>query len=119
MQLSELEHHEKVALLALLGLMARLDGQVSGDELEVLRRVVSELDPDAFSRASAEARNLPSSEAILQAAGEVTRTEAREIIYELLFEMAMEESIVERERELLDWLTKAWQLPGREGASDA
>ena len=41
MTLAELEHEEVVALLALLGLMARLDGQVSGDEMDLLTRVVS------------------------------------------------------------------------------
>jgi hypothetical protein len=117
MTLAELEHHEQVALLALLGLMARLDGQVSGDEVELLNRILGELGPDAFEKAAHEAAQLPDAEAILLSAGLVTRQEAREVLFELLFDMATRESIVEREAVVLDWLTETWQLPPRSGDS--
>jgi hypothetical protein len=115
MTLAELEHHEQVALLALLGLMARLDGQASGDELELLNRIMGELGRDAFEGAAREAAQLPDSEAILMTAGDVTRPEAREVLYELLFDMAVKESIVEREAKVLDWLAETWELPQRVG----
>src|SRR4029079_16072899 len=104
MTLAELEHHEKVALLALLGLMARLDGQVSGDEVNLLERVGNEIGTADFESAAREAAELPDNEAIIQAAERVKRQEAREVIYELLFDMAVRESIAERESELLDRL---------------
>ena len=115
MTLAELEHHEQVALLALLGLMARLDGQASGDELELLNRIVGELGQEAFESAAREAAQLPDAEAILMTAGEVTRPEAREVLFELLFDMAVLESIVEREAKVLDWLAETWELPQRAG----
>jgi hypothetical protein len=118
MTLAELEHHEQVALLALLGLMARLDGQASGDEVELLNRIMTELGRDAFENAAREAAQLPDGEAILMTAGEVTRPEAREVLFELLFEMAVKESIVEREAKVLDFLAETWELPQRAGASD-
>jgi hypothetical protein len=118
MTLAELEHHEQVALLALLGLMARLDGQVSGDEMELLNRVLLELGKDSFEKAAHEAAQLPDTEAILMTAGTVTRTEAREILFELLFDMAVRESIAEREAKVLDYLTETWQLPSRAGSSE-
>ena len=117
MTLAELEHHEQVALLALLGLMARLDGQVSGDEMELLHRIVSELGQDAFEKTASEAAQLPDTESILLTAGSVTRAEAREILFELLFDMAVRESIAEREAKVLDWLAETWQLPSRSGGS--
>jgi hypothetical protein len=111
MTLAELERQEKVALLALLGLMARLDGQVEGDELELLRRVVSEIGGDDFERLAREAASYPDADAILQTAEKVTRPEAREVIYELLFDMAVREGIAERENELLMRLAASWGLP--------
>ena len=117
MTLAELEHEEVVALLALLGLMARLDGQVSGDEMDLLTRVVSEVGREAFDRAAKEAAQLPDTEAILKTAGKVLRQEAREVLFEVLYEMAMREVIVEREAQLLDWLAETWELPPRLSAS--
>jgi hypothetical protein len=115
MTLSELEHEEVVALLALLGLMARLDGQVSGDEMDFLARVVSEVGREAFDRAAERAAALPDTEAILHTARHVTRPDAREVLFEVLYEMAMREVIVEREAKLLDWLAETWELPQRVG----
>lgn len=118
MTLVELEHHEQVALLALLGLMARLDGQVSGDEMDLLNRILSELGSDVFEKAAHEAAQLPDTESILMTAGTVTRPEAREILFELLFDMAVRESIAEREAKVLDWLTETWQLPSRSAGTE-
>jgi len=115
MKLDELEQHEKVVLMALLGVMARMDGQASGDEVRLLSRVGSQLGTDVFEAIAAEAAQLDGAE--LRAAVErVTRPEAREIIYELLYDMAIRETISEREAELLDWLVDAWGLPPRAGA---
>jgi len=115
MTLDELEQHEKVVLLALLGVIARMDGQASGDEIELLSRVGRELGAGAFEAAAAEAAELEGAE--LRAEVErVTRPEAREVIYELLYEMATRETISEQEGEFLDWLGDAWGLPRRTGA---
>ena len=118
MTLAELEHHEKVALLAQLGLMARLDGQVSGDEMALLNRILLELGQESFEKAAHEAAQLPDTEAILMTAGTVTRPEVREILFELLFDMAVRESIAEREAKVLDYLSETWQLPARAGGSE-
>ena len=117
MTLAELEHDEAVALLALLGLMARLDGQVSGDEMELLTRVVSEIGREKFDRAAKQAASLPDTEAILHTARGVTRPEAREVLFELLYDMAMREVIVEREEQLLNFLAETWELPARAAPS--
>jgi hypothetical protein len=116
MTLAELEHAELVALLATLGLMMRLDGQVSNEEAELLERVASEIGEDGFRRAATEAAQFADAEAILHAAAHVRRAEAREVIFELLYDMAVQESIVAREAELLDKLAALWSLPRRAGA---
>lgn len=113
MTLEELEHDEKVALVALLGLMARLDGSASRDEITLLTRVIRELGEDAYEEVAADAAALDD-DGVRQAARDVTRPEAREVLYELLYDMALHESVVEREAELLAWLRTEWQLPARE-----
>lgn len=118
MTLEELEKHEQVALIALLGLMARLDLQASADEVELLRRVASEIGAERFEAASAEAAQLPDGAAILRAAAAVERPEAREVIYELLYDMAVTDSIVEQEDKMLEQLADLWELPQRAGEAD-
>jgi len=114
MTLDELEQQEKVVLLALLGVIARMDGQASGDEVELLSRVGRDLGTGVFEAVAAEAAQLEGA-ALRAKVEEVTRPEAREVIYELLYEMATNETISEQEGELLDWLADAWGLPRRMG----
>jgi hypothetical protein len=116
--LEELQHHEQVALIALLGLMARLDLQATPDEVELLRRVASEIGAERFEAASGEAARLPDGAAILRAASKVERPEAREVIFELLYDMAITDTIVEREGQMLDQLAELWGLPKRSSAPE-
>jgi hypothetical protein len=119
MTLQELEMHEQVALVALLGLLARLDSQASSGELELLKRVASEIGLDRFEQVANEAAELPDGQAILDAAVTVTRPEAREIIYELVYDMAINETVVEEEDKLLEHLATVWQLPRRARESES
>jgi hypothetical protein len=113
---AELEHRELVTLLATLGLMARLDGDASSEETEFLDQIASEVGEQRFGKAATEAAQFADAEAIVRSAAQVTRAEARELIYSLLFDMAVRESIVAREAELLDKLASIWGLPQRAGA---
>jgi hypothetical protein len=115
MTLSELDHVERVVLLATLGLMMRVDGQVSTDETDLLDRIRDEIGDEDFQGAASEAAQFVDADAILQGAARVTRTEARELIFELLYEMAQRESIMSREAEVLDRLASIWELPQRVG----
>ena len=53
--------------------------------------------------------------AILRAAGEVERPEAREVIFELVYDIAVRDTIAESEAALLNELAAAWKLPQRVG----
>lgn len=116
MNAAELEHRELVTLLATLGLMARLDGDASNEEAEFLDEIAAEVGEEQFGKAATEAAQFADAEAIVRAAAGVSRPEARELIFSLLFEMAVKESIVAREAELLDKLASLWGLPQRAGA---
>jgi hypothetical protein len=102
-----------VALVALLGLMARLDLNATDAEVGVLRRIAEEVGHERFADIVREATPLEGLEILEYARKSVIRPEAREVIYELLYEMALHDTIIGREAELLDRLAEMWGLPAR------
>lgn len=117
MTLDDLSHPEQVVLLALVGLMARTDGSVSGDELELLEQIADQIGPESFDAARDEAAALPDGPAILRAAASVERQEAREVIFELVYGIAIRDTIAPSEAALLNELATRWGLPERLGES--
>lgn len=115
MTLDDLSQPEQVVLLALVGLMARMDGSVSQEELELLERIADELGDERFEAARDSAAALVDNAAILDAAGKVERDEAREVIFELVYDIAVRDTIAESEAALLNELAKLWKLPQRVG----
>jgi hypothetical protein len=117
MTLDDLSQPEQVVLLALVGLMARMDGSVSQDELELLEQIADEIGEKRFEAARDAAAALDDGNAILQAAASVEGQEAREIIYELVYGIAVRDTIAPSESALLNELATLWGLPQRVGES--
>ena len=117
MTLDDLSQPEQVVLLALVGLMARMDGSVSQDELELLEQIADEIGEKRFEAARDAAAALDDGDAILKAAASVERQEAREIIYELVYGIAVRDTIAPSESALLNELATLWALPQRVGES--
>jgi hypothetical protein len=117
MTLDDLSQSEQVVLLALVGLMARVDGNVSQDELELLERIADEIGETRFEAARDAAAALVDNAAILREARQVERPEAREIIFELVYDIAVRDTIAESEGALLNELAALWKLPQRVGES--
>lgn len=117
MTLDDLSQPEQVVLLALVGLMARMDGSVSQEELDLLEQIADEIGPKRFEAARDAAAALDDSKAILQAASEVQRPEAREVIFELVYGIAVRDTIAESEAAMLNELAALWGLPQRVGES--
>jgi hypothetical protein len=117
MTLDDLSQPEQVVLLALVGLMARMDGSVSPEELELLEQIADEIGEQRFEAARDAASALADGAAILQAAKVVERPEAREVIFELVYGIAMRDTIAESEAEMLNELAALWGLPQRVGES--
>ena len=115
MTLDDLSQPEQVVLLALVGLMARMDGSVSQDEMELLEQIADEIGEKRFEAARDAAANLADGAAILRAAGSVERPEAREVIFELVYGIAVRDTIAESEAVLLNELATLWGLPQRVG----
>jgi len=117
MTLDDLSQPEQVVLLALVGLMARMDGSVSQDELELLEQIADEIGDERFEAARDGAAALADGGAILRAAAGVERVEAREVIFELVYGVAIRDTIAQSEAALLNELAGAWGLQQRVGES--
>jgi len=112
MGVGELSESEQVVLLSLVGLLARADGQVSEAEMSTLDALREAIDPARFDRVRDTASALDGPDAILQAAGNVTRSEATQLIYGTLLGMAIPDTISEGEAQLLERLATMWGLEG-------
>jgi len=117
MTLEDLSQAEQVVLLSLVGLMARMDGSVSEEEMELLEQIADEIGEERFDAARDAAAALADGAAILKAASAVVRVEAREVIFELVYGIAVRDTIAESETELLNELAELWGLPQRVGDS--
>ncbi len=111
MDVKELQKDERIALLGLLKLMIQADKEMSNEEGRELNRVAEVMGPDLWKATKQEAmETLRTVEDIRRQAEKVERAEARELIYELVFDMALPGSVVDSEREELDWLVKLWGI---------
>jgi len=114
MELSDLTHEEKVALVALLEMVVAADGAVSGSELAQLDRVIAELGSDTYAALADEVdRRFPSEDELRPFLARLGRPEARELIYGAVLDAAIPGAVEVRESRVLDWLARAWGVTVR------
>lgn len=107
-----LSRDEQILLAALARLVMIADRDLSEAEArhaaDLARRL--ELAPSEWEGVWDEAcRALPSATAALAAAEQLERVEAREAIYELVYQLASEATIVDDEWDLLEALDERWR----------
>ena len=110
MDVTALSESEQMVLLALVGLLARADGRLSQTEMTTLDRLRLALTPERFQHIRDEAAALADDAAVLNAAQKVTRPEAREAIFGVLYEMAIPDTIDPSEVALLEQVAALWGL---------
>src|SRR5687767_14592454 len=105
MDLGELNLDEKTALVALLKLVVMSDGNVSENEVEQVQEVVEALGEADYQRAldNVEAR-FQEEKTLKEFLAGITRTEAWELIFGIILEAALSDSVERAESELLEWL---------------
>jgi hypothetical protein len=114
MELSELDHDEQLALVALMERVVGSDADVSDEEQAEIDRVADAFGDDAYRALATEADERFSDEETLQSFLAATgRREARELIYGTALAAALPDAVDERESVLLDWLAKTWQITVR------
>jgi hypothetical protein len=117
MELNELDAKECAALAALVKFTVQADGVVTEEEEEEIGFIVSLIGEAAYQTALDTARTRVKDVAGLRALlGEVTRPEARELIYGTLVDVASPDSIDPEESKLLALLEEVWDIkPNFEG----
>lgn len=107
----QLTHDELLALAASARVLMEADGEISEGETELARNMGAELGVDdlRWEKLWDEAiRTIPDREALTRVAA-VTRTVARELIYEQLYILATDGTIVDPEWDILEWLDEVWR----------
>jgi hypothetical protein len=111
MELRDLNQDERTALVGLMKLIVMSDGDVSEEELEHIEELVEafgegeyERTLDLFEKRFADEDSF---KAFLRTIG---RQEARELIFGQILEGAGEGAVEGDEADLLDWLSKTWNV---------
>ena len=111
MELSDLDQGERTALIGLMKLVVLSDTEVSDDEVDHIETLV-----DAFGEGEYQ-RTLDALETQLreplrfrELLRGISRQDARDLIFGTVLEAAGEGALEGREAELLDWLSKTWNV---------
>jgi hypothetical protein len=111
MELRDLSHEERLALVALLVVVLESDRVVSDGEVADIDQVVAELGQDEYQRLVAEVdRRFPTEDELKAFLPSITGQEARDLIYGTVLDTAIEDSVDPRESQVLDWLAALWNV---------
>jgi hypothetical protein len=111
MELEDLNQDERTALVGLMKATVMSDGNVSEDELEYVEELVDAFGEDVYeSTLDAFETRFKDGASFKTFLTKIGRQDARELIFGTVLEAAGAEAIEGREAELLEWLTKAWNI---------
>jgi hypothetical protein len=114
MELQDLTHDERLALVALLEVVVASDTEVSEDEVSQIDRIAAAFGDEAYRALADEADERFADEAALKPfLGGIERQEARELVYGTILEAALPDVIDTHESSLLGWLATAWKITVR------
>ncbi len=111
MELRDLNHEERLSLVALLEQVVESEHAVSEAEVSQIEKVVEVLGEDEYRRLVEEVDSrFTDQESLRTFLAGIGRQDARELIYGTVLETAAEDAITGPEAELLDWLAKTWNV---------
>jgi len=111
MELRELDHDERLALVALLELVLESDRRTVDGEVAEIDKVIDALGRDEWQQLVDEVDRRFPTEVELQAfLPSIIRQDARDLIYGTALDTAIEDSVDLFESQLLDWLAKLWNV---------
>lgn len=111
MELRDLNHDERLSLVALLAEVVESDSSGSEAEANAIDRVVEAFGEDEYRRLVEEVDSRFTDEASFKTflAG-IGRQEARELIYGTVLETATANTVSTSESDVLDWLARTWNV---------
>ena len=111
MELSDLNQDERTALVGLMKLIVMSDGHVTEDELEHVETLVDAFGEGEYQRTlEAFEKRFTDEKSFRDFLRKVGREEAREVIFGTVLESAGEGALDGVEADLLEWLSKAWNI---------
>ncbi len=111
MTLLQLDHEQKLALVAMLELFAMADGIVSDGEAAQINTIAEGLGDEAYRELLNEAEvRFADVDMLKSSLLTIKERGARELIYGLLMEEVMNSPAVGPSPELLDWLKDTWEI---------
>jgi uncharacterized protein YhaN len=110
-EIEDLNHEERIALVALIELLVESDAAVSEQEIDHIQDVAAAIGPDEFRKLAEEVdRSIEDEDALKDLLRRIQRPEARELIFETALETAIPDGILTHESEILEWLEAEWDL---------
>lgn len=111
MRITDLNKEERMALVAWARLIVRADREVSDEEADQLKKLAKDMGTQLFREAIEDAdQQIASLDDLKKQATEITSQEARELIFSIVYELALPGTIVPREAKVLQWLAKVWNV---------
>jgi hypothetical protein len=111
MDVADLNQDERTALVGLMKLVVMSDGTVTEDELEHVEILVDAFGEDEYQRTlEAFEKRFTDETSFRTFLRGIGREEAREVIFGTVLEGAGEGALDGNEADLLDWLSKAWNI---------
>ncbi|MCC6849039.1 MAG: hypothetical protein IT294_11105 [Deltaproteobacteria bacterium] len=111
MELTDLSHDERLALVALIETVVASDAAVSDDEAAHVARIAAALGDDNYRALADEADERFGDEAALKTfLSALLRPEARELVYCTVLDAALPDLIDRHESSLLGWLATEWGI---------
>ena len=112
MEIRDLSHDEKTALVALVELLASSDAGASEDDFDRIGEIADAFGGTEQYRQLAEEvdRRFADEDELKAFLATIDRQEAREVVFETALEVAMPDGIQTREAEFLEWLEDEWGL---------
>jgi GTP cyclohydrolase I len=111
MELADLNQNEQIALAGLLEFVVLASGHVTEDEQNEIDTIVEALGEEKYRKAVEEVdKRFPDEKAFREFLSTIEREEAKELIYGLVIEAAMTDTVEGRESALLEWLAEEWDV---------
>ena len=111
MELTDLTHDERLALVALVENVVASDAEVSEDEAAQIDRIAAAFGDEPYRALAREVDERFEDEASLKTfLAALLRPEARELIYGTVLDAALPDVIDRHESSLLGWLATEWGI---------
>src|SRR5262245_21321324 len=109
MELRDLNHDERLALVALILLVIESDRRAAAGEVAEVERVVEIFGRESYEALVAEVdQRFPTEDELRAFLPSIVRQEARDLIYGTVLDTAIEDTVDVYESSLFDWLAKTW-----------